>query len=668
MSGIRVISAVAVAWALAALFTGFWKLQRNIASAKRTGFNYVICPYNPHNPLWLTIQVPFLALLKSVAPTVMGTATLTVLTKDWAFKIDHGEIWRKLGDTFMVITPWTLIVYTRCPEAIQQITSRRDDFPKAVEQYGVLEMLGANIVTTEGAVWKMHRKVTSSLFNEVSAANAFEETVRQTQSMLRIWRGHSDDDGQDGQVAADGRTISSLAHDTMTLALNIIGTIGFGLRFLWPGEKASDNQDPRMNKYTQSEKDSNYLMTFPNATAGMLENIFAILLVPSILLRHLPFEWARSAHESNVTYVRYMRELVKDKTEDLHKGVPKTDEHMDIVGALVRAKDDQKKQQDVGKTDIIPPGLQLTDDHIISNAFIMMLAGHETSANMLHFAMTLLAAHPSSQRAMQADLDRLFPDGDEEATGWRFENCINDLLTSMPGAVLNETLRFLPPVVVIPKQVSPSRDQVLRVDGDSVEHVLPAGTIVSVTVVSAARNEKYWPPNEAGESDVHEWIPERWFRASSSSSPPPVETAQRRTGDSRAADEDVTDDEGDGLETTSAGADKPMFRPVRGLFVPFSDGARSCLGRRIARVETVTALAVVFRKYSMELAVDEWADDEAVKRMNDKERAELYHKAIARCMETLKTATSTLTLKLPKDQCVPVRVVRRGKERFVGRL
>lgn len=360
-----------------------------------------------------------------------------------------------------------------------------------------------------------------------------------------------------------------------------------------------------------------------------------------------------------------MRELVKDKKEDLQKGVPKTDEHMDIVGALVRAKDEQQKQQDVRKTDTISPGLQLTEDHIISNAFIMMLAGHETSANMLHFAMVLLAAHPSSQRAMQADLDRLFPDGDEEPTGWRFENCINDLLTSIPGAVLNETLRFIPPVVVIPKQVSPAHDQVLRLNGGNAEHVLPAGTTVSITVVSAARNEKFWPPNEAGESDVHEWIPERWFRASSS--PSPVETARTRVEESRAAaDDDATDDEGDGLETTSAGAERPMFRPVRGLFVPFSDGARSCLGRRIARVETVTALAVVFRKYSMELAVDEWADDEAVDRMNDKERADLYGKAIARCMQTLETATSTLTLKLPKDKCVPIRVVRRGKERFVS--
>ncbi|TLS25595.1 hypothetical protein PpBr36_07346 [Pyricularia pennisetigena] len=668
MSGIRVISAVAVAWALAFLFTCVSRLQRNIASAKKTGFNYVICPYNPHNALWLTIQVPFLALVKAVAPAAVGTVTLTVMTKDWAYKIDRGEIWHKLGDTFIVLTPWSLIVYTRCPEAIQQITSRREDFPKAVEQYGVLEMLGANIVTTEGAVWKMHRKVTSSLFNETSAANAFDETIRQTQSMLRLWRGHGDNDGQDDQNAADRRTISSLAHDTMTLALNIIGTIGFGLRFLWPGEKPSDNQDPRMNKYTQSEKDSNYLMTFPNATAGMLENIFAILLVPSILLRHLPFEWARSAHESNITYVRYMRDLVNDKKEDLKKGVPKTNEHMDIVGALVRAKDDQEKQQGLRKTETMPPGLQLTEDHIISNAFIMMLAGHETSANMLHFAMILLAAHPSSQRAMQADLERLFPEEDENPAGWKFESCINDLLTSMPGAVLNETLRFVPPVVVIPKQVSPARDQVLRLDGGKDEHVLPAGTVVSITVISAARNEKHWPPNEAGESDVHEWIPERWFRVSSSSPPAPVDTSRTRTGDSRAANDDMTDDEGDGLETTSAGAERPMFRPVRGLFVPFSDGARSCLGRRIARVETVTALAVIFRKYSMELAVDEWADDEAVERMSAKERAELYGKAIARCMETLKTATSTLTLKLPKDQRVPIRVVRRGNERFIGQL
>jgi len=42
------------------------------------------------------------------------------------------------------------------------------------------------------------------------------------------------------------------------------------------------------------------------------------------------------------------------------------------------------------------------------------------------------------------------------------------------------------------------------------------------------------------------------------------------------------------------------------------EGARSCLGRRLDQVKVIVVLSVIFQRYSLELAVDEWATDDEV--------------------------------------------------------
>jgi len=76
-------------------------------------------------------------------------------------------------------------------------------------------------------------------------------------------------------------------------------------------------------------------------------------------------------------------------------------------------------------------------------------------------------------------------------------------------------------------------------------------------------------------------------------------------------------------------------------------------------------LAVIFQKYSVELAVDEWATDEEVTKMTDDQKKELYKKAQLKARETLATASTVITLKLQKG-FVPLRFVRKGEERFIN--
>lgn len=82
-------------------------------------------------------------------------------------------------------------------------------------------------------------------------------------------------------------------------------------------------------------------------------------------------------------------------------------------------------------------------------------------------------------------------------------------------------------------------------------------------------------------------------------------------------------------------------------------------------MEVMAILAVIFQKYSVELAVDEWATDDEVDRMTVEQKKELYKKAQQKARKTLRSASTRITLRL-QNGFVPVRFMRKGEERFIN--
>lgn len=198
---------------------------------------------------------------------------------EWAYHTGQTH-WDRLGtETFLVASPGHLALYSQSAEVIHQVTQRREAFPKNIAQYGILEMFGRNVLTTEGALWRLHRKVTSASFNEKNAAHTFAQAIQQTRGMLNMWL------GPDGVKTGVTKTIRSLEHDTMTWALNIIGYVGFGLRLLWPGETLPKDVDPKLAKYGSLNPPAGHTLTFADSLAKTLERIVAIMLYNETLLR-----------------------------------------------------------------------------------------------------------------------------------------------------------------------------------------------------------------------------------------------------------------------------------------------------------------------------------------------------------------------------------------------
>ena len=325
-----------------------------------------------------------------------------------------------------------------------------------------------------------------------------------------------------------------------------------------------------------------------------------------------------------------------------------------------------------------PSEQTLSDDEILGNAFLFIIAGHETTANTLHFALVFLAMNPWSQKRLQADLDNLL--GDRPVYDWSYERDMSRLLNGMAGAVMNETLRLVPPVVSIIKIVTSTPQQIV-IEGQNV--VLPAGLILNLHTVAAHRHPKYWPTPDGTfvmSDHVHQFRPERWLIGPSSplaSNPTPsVDDLNGK----RSAEPNGYDDQDHQSPTTT------LYHPPRGAFFPFSDGARACLGRRFAQVEVLAALAFIFRTYSIELAVSD-NDDHDHDHSNNSTAAAVNARADDNTNEenllkqkrgkrdkwdeargraewlTTEGMSSIITLQMRKGK-VPLRIVKRGRERY----
>jgi cytochrome P450 len=549
-----------------------------------------------------------------------------LLHRDVYWRAKH-EYFDKYGSMFMVVSPMRNQIVLANAEVIQQVMGNLERFPKDLSRYAAMRIFGENLLTADVAGWRVHRKLTSGSFNEQNSALVFHEAVRQSKGMISLWT----------KADEAGKTLRTLERDTNTLALHIIGYVGFGISLLWPGDTMPESTSPELHKYASLEAPPGHGLSFKDSLQLFVDHLTLIFIMPIKLLRLLPFAHTKLAAQAWDDFSKYLTELLDEKTEQARNGNA-VDVGMDLMGHLARSS---QELVDVGTKK--GPEIGLTRDEILGNAFVMLVAGHETSANVIHFSIVELAANPASQRRLQKDLDELLGDTDSET--WEYEQTVKKLMASMTGAVMNETLRLVPPAIDVPKMVSSERDQVVTMDGK--KYTLPKDTGISVVTISTHTSARYWPTKpsrfDKGRSDVLDFVPERWLVA--------------------AKEDGTIVDEDDDADTSAQ-----LFRPTAGSYLPFSAGVRSCIGRRIAQVEILATLAVLFREYSVELAVDEWASDEEVSKMSAEEASEVYAKARKKSRDTLATASTQITLKLRDEMHVPVRLVRRGEERFVNRV
>ncbi|KAG8847154.1 hypothetical protein FRB96_001672 [Tulasnella sp. 330] len=216
-----------------------------------------------------------------------------------------------------------------------------------------------------------------------------------------------------------------------------------------------------------------------------------------------------------------------------------------------RASGMNKKQRDLlsnlirANDDEEAGGLSFRE--VTGNLFIFLLAGHETSAHFLAFMFGLLALDQEEQERLFQHVTTVL--GDRDATYGDF-NALNRVL-----ATIHESLRLYPPVPTIPKDCVV--DTVVGAQAASDEGAkgsravkIMKGTKVSLQFAAVMHNPLYW-------KDPEVFDPSRF------------------------------------LEDPSRARD--------GTFLPFSTGARSCIGRRFSEVESVAIASTLIRHFKISI-------------------------------------------------------------------
>ncbi len=134
-------------------------------------------------------------------------------------------------------------------------------------------------------------------------------------------------------------------------------------------------------------------------------------------------------------------------------------------------------------------GAPIADADIVNDLLIFMLAGHDTTATALTYALWLLGHHPDVQDRVAAEVALLGEGEITPADVPRLEYTV---------AVLHEALRLCPPAAGVGRMAV--RD--MAVDGYRVE----AGTLVLVGIYAVHRDRDVWP--RALEFDPDRFSPE----------------------------------------------------------------------------------------------------------------------------------------------------------------
>ncbi|XP_068622726.1 cytochrome P450 6B1-like [Battus philenor] len=188
---------------------------------------------------------------------------------------------------------------------------------------------------------------------------------------------------------------------------------------------------------------------------------------------------------------------------------------------MMMALRNDEKNNNLVKTD--PENdVEITDMVISANAFIIFLGGFETTSSTLAFLFLELAAHPDVQEKMRMEIIDVM-----NKYNWNMSYEVLQELTYVE-MVIHETLRLYPPFPSIQRMCT--KDYTIP----GTEILVEKGTIILFPTLGIQRDEQFF-------EDAASFIPERWAEGV------PV--------------------------------------PLPGVYMPFGDGPRYCIGKRFAMIQ-----------------------------------------------------------------------------------
>lgn len=378
-----------------------------------------------------------------IAPALSGFGSVLKYARDPLRRFEDARALSERATAFRIFGVSYLLLFE--PEGIEQVlVTRHAEFQKNQFVRDLRRVLGMGLLTSEGEGWRRNRKLAAPSFQRQEIA-AYAPTMARCAVEL------------EQQLP---RGISFDVHSAMMrLTLDVLVRALFGARI----SRAAEVEE-------------------------LLERMMRDYLPIAEALRSALPEWFPVPSRRRLARLRreldgILLELIELRKASLaapaHGGgttagepAPPDSKREDLLTRLMRAQDEAGG---------------LSDAALRDEAMTIFLAGHETTALTLTYALWLLALHPEPRLKLHAEIDRVL--------GGR-EPSFDDLpALSYARAVVDEALRLYPPAWIMGRQ--PHRD--LELSGMEV----PRGTQVLVAPWITQRDARFFPHPER-------FWPERW--------------------------------------------------------------------------------------------------------------------------------------------------------------
>jgi cytochrome P450 len=232
---------------------------------------------------------------------------------------------------------------------------------------------------------------------------------------------------------------------------------------------------------------------------------------------------------------------------ELKSNLKKAEAARDIIHSLIhQRKDSNKKHHDL--LDMLLDaryennGEPMTEQQVIDEILIVLIAGHETTANALSWTLYLLANHPDEQKRIRQVTESLNIN----------ESVTNDELNS----VIKESMRLYPPAWI--------SDRVALEDDKYGDFFIPKGTVIALFYYGLHRNEHLW-------NDSLAFTPSRFSQSSLRQGQADIREAQASS----------------------------LSKDIKKIYYPFGAGPRLCIGNNFAMAEMAIFLQSFLKQFTV---------------------------------------------------------------------
>ena len=318
-------------------------------------------------------------------------------------------------------------------------------YTKSRNYLGLKIVLGEGLLTSEGDHWRRQRKLAQPAFHRDKLAGFASQMAMSTRDMLTRWK-------------AEGSEKTFCVHaEMMRLTFRIVGLTLFSADVDGEASEVGRALDVAMH--------------WANDYAESLIRIPPSVPTPA----NLRFKKAKRTLDDVVFRLITERRASASKTGQFGD---------DLLGMLMAATEEPAEDQTAPRTG-------MDDQQLRDEIITMILAGHETTANLLSWTFHLLSKHPDIERRVRAEALAVLGDRDpvlEDVKALEY--------TRM---VIEEALRLYPPAWVFERQA---------VAADSLGGFpIEPGSIVALCPYVLHRHPDHWENPEG--FDPERFSPER---------------------------------------------------------------------------------------------------------------------------------------------------------------